>query len=60
LDVTNWAEVVSTGTGIASAAQVAAARVRPTPDVTFVLIRNPDCQPIKFNVARLREMKTFQ
>jgi hypothetical protein len=45
--------------GIAAATQIAATRVRPTRDVTFVLIRNPEREAIDFNATRLREMKNI-
>jgi hypothetical protein len=42
---------------IAAAAQITAPRVRPARNVTLVLVRNSNGEPIDLNAARLREVE---
>src|SRR5205807_3590900 len=42
---------------VAAAAQIASTSMRPAGDITFVLIRNPDGEPIQLNTTGFREMK---
>ncbi len=42
---------------VAAAAQIASLSMRPAGDITFVLIRNSDGEPIQLNTAGFREMK---
>src|SRR5262249_48089838 len=42
---------------IAAATQIASARVRPAPNVAFVLVWNSDGEPVQFDAPGFREMK---
>src|SRR5207237_2862647 len=42
---------------VAPAAQIASMSMRPAGDITFVLIRNSDGEPIQLNTAGFRKMK---
>src|SRR4029453_2825115 len=49
--------LIRNGPGVAPASQIASACMPPECNVAFVLIRNPQGEPVDFDATGLREMK---